>query len=168
MNNIIIFLLVYLIFWLIYNFILIYLNKKLIKSENEIINIFQMRTDLVPSLFEITKNYINKHDEIFENILKLRKLQFFSGVESFIEKIQNEALIHTELNFIFKVSNKHPKIQRNEKFLLVRDLFLDQSNIILKKIEIYKNNSNKINKFIKYKDFTIIWLFINIQIKQNI
>lgn len=115
-----------------------------------------MRTDLVPSLFEITKNYINKHDEIFENILKLRKLQFFSGVESFIEKIQNEALIHTELNFIFKVSNKHPKIQRNEKFLLVRDLFLDQSNIILKKIEIYKNNSNKINKFIKYKDFTII------------
>ncbi|MBW7954809.1 hypothetical protein H3C61_03275 [Candidatus Gracilibacteria bacterium] len=144
------------------------LNNKVLKLEKIITLLFEKRTNLVPSLYEITKKYLNKHDEIFEEILKLRKKEFNNYNENFLIKIHNETLIHHELNFIFKVSLKHLKIQKDERFLLIRDLFLDNSFLIGEKIKLYKNHINFLNKLIYLKNYTIIGYFLNIDHKKEI
>lgn len=153
---------------IIFNVFLILFDKKLKILEKQIILLFEKRTNLVPSLYEITKNYLTKHDEVFKEIIKLRKVEFNNYNGSFMEKIHNETLIHHELNFIFKVANKHQKIQKDEKFLLVRDLFLENSFNIWKKVELYKKIIKKLNKMIFIKNLTIIWFFINIEKRQEI
>ena len=151
-----------------FNIFIILLDKKIKELEKIIIDLFDKRSDLIPSLYEITKKYLTKHDEVFSEILKLRKLKFLNSKNDFTQIIQNELNIHHELNFIFKLSNKHPKIQKNEKFLLIRDLFLENASNIWDKISLYKKITKKFNNFLILKNFTIIWLFINLEKKENI
>lgn len=152
------------IFW----FFLAFFHRKLLILEHKIIQSFEKRTNLVPALYEATLPYLNKHEEVFYQILNLRKNEFFQNEETFVQKMQNEMLIHHELNFIFKVSNKHPKIQKNEKFLLIRDLFLENSEDIGEKINVYKIGVEKFNFFMKYKNFFIICWLSTLQPKSNI
>lgn len=153
---------------IIFNAFLVLFDKKLKILEKQIILLFEKRTNLVPSLYDITKQYLNKHDEVFLEILKLRKIEFNNYNEDFTTRINNETLIHHELNFIFKVSNKHVKIQKDEKFLLIRDLFLENSFEIWKKVELYKKIIKKLNNLLKIKNITIIWMFINIEKRNEI
>ncbi len=156
---IIIWIIIFTIF-VIFNLFLTSFDKKLKRLEKQIILLFEKRTHLVPSLFEITKKYMSKHEEVFEEIIHLRKIEFSNYNESFLQRIQNETLIHHELNFIFKVAIKHPKIQKDEKFLLIRDLFLDNSYEIGKKVDIYKKVIILLNKLVIFKNFTLIWIFV--------
>ncbi len=155
-------------FVILFNLFLIFFDDKLKLLEKQIISLFEKRTNLIPSLYEISKKYLTKHDEVFSQVMKLRKAEFWNYDESFLFKINNEILIHHELNFIFKVINKHPKIQKDEKFLLIRDLFLEVSDEIWKKIDIYKKMMVKLNKLLRFKNLTIIWLFINIKKRTQI
>lgn len=147
----------------LFNYFLVFFDKKVKILEAQIILLFEKRTNLVPSLYEITKAYLSKHQEVFQEILHLRKIEFSNYNESFLERIQNETLIHHELNFIFKVANKHQKIQKDEKFLLVRDLFLENSFSIGKKVDIYKKVIKFLNKLIFFKNLTLLWAFISIE-----
>jgi hypothetical protein len=115
--------------FILFNIFIYIFNKKISKLEKSIIRLFNERNNLIPSLYEITKKYITKHDDVFFEILKLRKNNL-SNEEIFLKRINEEVVIHHEINFIFKVANKHPKIQKDHKFLLVRDLFLENSNKI--------------------------------------
>ena len=55
----------------------IYLLKiKIERLEKKIIDLFNSRNNGIPSLYEITKGSFVKHDEIFKNILQLRKHHF--------------------------------------------------------------------------------------------
>ena len=60
--------------------------EKRIKSK------FISRTNLVPSIFEISKNHISKHEEIFKEILRLRKVEFneSENTEEIAEMIETE------------------------------------------------------------------------------
>lgn len=151
-----------------FNIFLLFFKNKIEILEKKIILLFEKRTHLVPSLYEITKPYLNKHDEIFQEIIKLRKIEFSNYDDAFIKRIYNEKLIHHELNFIFKVSQQNYKLQKNEKFLLIRDLFLENSENIWSQIKIYKYVINTINKLIKFKNLTLIWIFIHISPKNEI
>lgn len=167
----VIFLILFLIligFLILFNIFLILFDKKIKQLENQIILLFEKRTNLVPPLYEITKNYITKHSEVFSQILNLRKIEFSNYEDSFIERINNEKQIHHELNFIFKVISKHPKIEKEWKYLLIKDLFLENSSEIWKKVELYKNIIKKLNFFLLFKNITIIWLFINIKKRNEI
>lgn len=168
--NIYLILFVGVIFLLIvlFNFFLLTFDKKLKVLENQIILLFEKRTNLVPSLYEITKEYLSKHDEVFQEILKLRNIEFANYEEDFTHRIQNEIKIHHELNFIFKVIQKHPKIQRNGKYLLVKDLFLENSAEIGKRVEFYKIIISKLNFYLIFKNFTLLGIFINIKKRNDI
>ena len=109
---IIFFAIIILIGVILFNYFLVVFDNKIKLLENQIILLFEKRTNLVPSLYEITKEFLSKHDEVFEQILNLRKVEFSNYEETFTQRIQNEIQIHHELNFIFKVINKHPKIQK--------------------------------------------------------
>lgn len=156
------------IIFIIFNLLLLSFDKKIQRLEKQIILLFEKRTHLVPSLYEVTKKYLNKHQEVFQEITYLRKIEFSNYNESFLQRIQTETLIHHELNFIFKVANQHPKIQKDEKFLLIRDLFLDNSYEIGKKIEVYKKVISLLNKWVQLKNFTLIGMFISIEKRMEI
>jgi len=169
--NFLIYLLIFIIILIIfiYNYFIININKKLIKLENEIIIKFNKRNYLIPSLHDITKEYINKHSEVFNEILSLRiySLENLNN-NNFYDVINNEVKIHKELNFIFKLVNHNNKIQKNEKYLLIQDLFIDFSQEIWEKMSLYKKSVHAFNKILKFKNLTIIWIFINIDFKKEL
>ncbi len=129
------------------------IKKSLKKQELIIIEYFFLRTNLIPPIFEVTKNTFSKHDEIFSEIIKLRKMELYKKNDdnfenNFIKLIHNQKLIHNELNFIFRVANKHPKLTKKWNFIYIRNLLIDKSYILSKLLEDYKSKVLLYNKLI--------------------
>lgn len=154
-------------FYIIFIFLV---RTKIEKLWNEILWYFNKRNCLLPSIYEISKQEIVKHNEIFEELLKLKKLDFLEKNigKDLDERLNTQTLIHNELNFIYKIFTKHPKLLKNEKFLYINDIILDNSLNISKKLELYKNIINKFNYLIHIKQLTLIWLLIPISKIENI
>jgi len=149
--------------WITFLLILIYyiriylINKSINKQELEITRYFNARTNLIPAIFEVTQNTFSKHDEIFKEILNYRKKELYKfyvkeytdNLENeFIKLIHIEELIHHELNFIFKVANKHPKLSKKWNFIYLRDLLIQKSYKLWLLLEDYKNKVNLYNKLV--------------------
>jgi len=153
---------------------LLIIQNNINKIENTIKKEFNSRTNMIPAVFEVTKNSFSKHDEIFSEILKNRKKELYkyyieettdNKENDFVKLIHIEELIYHEFNFIFKVSNKHPKLAKKWNFIYLRDLILSKSNNISKTLKEYKNKVNNYNKLIELKKFTIIWILVPISKK---
>jgi len=84
---------------------------------------------MIPALYDISKNFLSKHEDVFEEILNLKRQQIYNE-NTFDEEISIQSHIHHELNFIFTVINKHSQIQKNGKYLLLKDLFVENSSEI--------------------------------------
>jgi len=165
----------YIIIWLLillitYSVFLLLLSKKIDKFENKIIHLFFSRSNNIPALFEVTKNYIVKHSQVFKNSINLRK-QEFSQIDNnsdFLTILQTETLIHKELNFILKLAKQHNNILKNNKFLYIREIIINKSFDIWDNVDTYKKIIKKYNKLVTIKNLTIIWLLIPIYKKQSI
>ena len=151
------FLLIIVILLIAYYFRIYLINKSINKQELIITKHFNARTNLIPAIFEITKNTFSKHDEIFKDILKYRKKELYKfyikeytdNLENeFIKLIHIEELIHHELNFIFKVANKHPKLAKKWNFIYLRDLLIERSYKLWILFEDYKNKVELYNKLV--------------------
>lgn len=164
-----IFILIIIILVIFYSF-LIYINFKINKLELKIINLFEKRTWIIPSIFDVTMKYLNKHDEVFRNILKYRKMEFsqIDHEEKLLRLLHTEQLIHNELNFIFRVSNKHQKLLKQAKFIYLRELIINRSQEIWTLIKVYKNIIKNYNKLIFIKNLTIVWTLIPLSKKEKI
>jgi len=132
-----------------------------------LISLFLSRTDTIPCLYEITQGQINKRQEIFSEILSLRKKEFWlweisKNIDAFFEL---ESHIHHEINFIFQICNKNPKLLKDKKFLYIRDVMIHKSAEISRQVKIYKKIIHIYNTFIKYKNYSIIWLILPFQKK---
>jgi hypothetical protein len=101
-------------------------------------------------------------------ILKQKDFSENLFCNTLIWKSKTYKLIHNELNFIFRVCNKHPKINKDPKFLLVKDNIIEKSEELWKKLNLYKKITNKFNTYIIIKNLTIIWLFIPISKINNL
>lgn len=160
------------IFWLIIIFtIFLYVFKlRLEWLERKINDLFVKRTDLIPSFFAVSIDYIVKHDVIFDEIIKLRNKELFYDYNSeyFLKILYLESMIHSEFSFLFKIFNEHQKLTRNWKFLYLRELLIDSSSKLWKKISIYKILLKKYNRLIELKNYTIIWLIIPFFHKEEI
>ena len=103
--------------------------KKINQLEVILLRLFEKRVNMIPALFDVSKPYLSKHEEVFEEIINLKRQQVYNQ-NSFDEEITLQSHIHHELNFIFTVINKHAKIQKNGKYLLLKDLFVENSSEI--------------------------------------
>lgn len=150
--------------FLLFIIFLFLLKTKILKLEKEILYFFNKRNCLLPSIYEVSKEETVKHNEIFEELLKLKKLDFQEKNinKNLFERLNTQTLIHNELNFIYKIFTKQPKLLKKEKFLYINDLILENSLNISKKLELYKNIIKKFNYYIWVKQLTLIWVLIPI------
>ncbi|MCD5374913.1 LemA family protein [Candidatus Gracilibacteria bacterium] len=120
------------------------------------------RTDVFPALSEITKNHMSRHEEIFAEVLSLRKKEFsLLGVsQSFEGFLEVEGHIHHEINFIFQVCNKNPKLLKEKRFLYIRDVMIEKSSQIAGEMKKYRKIIEIYNQIIKYKNFSILGLIL--------
>lgn len=142
-----------------------YYKSKIKKFEKKIQRLFSQRSNLIPSIYDITLSRVSKHSEIFQQIRYLRTKDFSenSVLYDLAHKIQTYQQIHNELNFIFKITNKHPELLKNKKFLYIRDLVIEHSHQISVSLQLYKKISHTYNTMITIKNWTIIGLCIPIQ-----
>ena len=159
-----------LVLFLVLNLFLLFLKIRIDSLESKIKYYFKNRSSSIPSLFEVSKNYLNKHDDIFKEILRLRSIEFCeNNIEvSLADLIDIELLIHHELNFIFKVCNKHSSLLKDWKFIYLRDIIIEKSYNVWKSLDIYKLILKKYNYFVRIKNLTILWLFVPINLKTEI
>lgn len=149
---------------------LFWYDYKLSKLEYMILQSFGKRTDIIPALYEITRDIIVKHDQVFAQSIWLRKQEFakLALSDSLYHFIELEVSIHKELNFIYKVCSKHPKMMKNGKFIYLRELLIDRSSEIGLRLEKYKKQVQIFNKLVLIKDFTIIGFFVPVRKKIEI
>jgi hypothetical protein len=116
-------------FLLIFSIILILLKNKINKLEKKILKHIKEKNNLIPSLYETTKNILNKHNEIFKEILILRNKDFVESIylKSLKEKSKTHKEIDKEINFIFKTCSKHPKLEKKAKFTLIKENILSKN-----------------------------------------
>ena len=166
----------YIILWviailLILFYIFLYLfSWKIDNLEEDILVDFSIRNNQIPSVFEVTKAYLTKHKDIFSHILALRAKDFWENSyhTNLINKNHTHKLIHNELNFIFRVCNKHQKLNKNPRFLYIRDNVIEKSYTIWNQLNLYKKLVKSFNAMILFKNLTIIGLLIPIDKKHTI
>ncbi len=166
-SYIIITIIILLIIFLIFIYLL---NKKIDLLESKIINIFSKRTDTISALYEITKGQLTKHDEIFKDIIYLKKEEFYKidNNKDLFNILETENLIHKELNFILRIIKTNRKLAKNNKFLYINEIIINKSFEIWNTIDFYRQIIKKFNNLITIKNLTIIWLFIPIYKKEEI
>lgn len=144
-----------------YIFFWVFLDR-LEKFERSIITLFSSRSDSLCQLYEVSRDDILKHEQIFQEVLELRKQEFMlSGMSHNIPTfLQLQSAIHHEINFIFQICNKNPKLLKNKKFLYVREHILEKSSKIRKTLEVYKKLVKLYNTCIHYKNLTWIGLLL--------
>jgi len=150
------------IFLMIIYIIITILSDKITIQEKYIQKILKQRSDLIPSLYEISKNHLNKHKEVFKELINLRKIQFsLNEYEvSFIEFIKNEISLNHEIRFIYNICINNKELQNDKDFLYIKKLVIEKNKLIWQNIENYKKNIKYINNLVKIKNYTILWLFI--------
>lgn len=163
------------LFWLYLLFIVFYFviikiyHNKIDAYQKKIKSLFTQRNNMIPTLFEVTKPYLENHNIVFRSILENRRIEILSN--SFIDEWEYlllEAKIHKDLDFIFKLASKSPKLLKSGNFLYLRDDIINKSSEIWKSIDIYRMIIKKYNKLIKFKSLTIIWIFLNTKEKDSL
>ena len=168
MQYLIIWIIILCVFTLFYIF-LFFLKYKIEQLETNIHTLFIKRTNIIPCIYEVSKNDIIKPTEIFKEILALKKIDFFyRNNDTFLEHIKSQTLIHNELNFIFQIMNKHMILNKNTHFIYIRDLVIEVSFEIGKNVELYKKVIKKYNFLVFLKQLTLLWICIPIHKKESI
>jgi len=143
-------------------FCILILQKRLEVFEKKLMLLFARRGDIFPGLYEVSKQHINRHEEIFHEALLLRKQEFWlmssqRDIEWFVEL---QSHIHHEINFIFQVCNKNPWLIKDKNFLYLRDTMISISSDISQEMKKYRRLIEIYNTIIFYKNCTVIWLII--------
>ena len=161
---------IFLCFCFIYYLFIYLLYKKISQLEYKIENQFQLKNNLIPLLYEVTQPYIHKHDLVFHDIMVLRKLNFseHNFYENIHKSIYTQQKIHKEMDFIFRVSQKHPQLIKNYKFYYTKELIFQRVDKLWEYMELYKNMTKKFNRLSKIRYFTIIWFIFKIGKKEEI
>lgn len=139
---------------------LYFMNYKIQRFERHLIALFLSRTDTLPAIYEISSAHISRHKEIFAEVLDLRKQEFsLSEISNSLEGFMNlEGRIHHEINFIFQVCNKNPKLLKTKEFLYCRDNIMQKSSRISLCLQKYRKIIKTYNQLLRYKNYSVIWL----------
>jgi len=166
--------LMYVTLWIIFiiictNIYLYKYNKNIFVLEKKLSNKFDSKFGLVPSFFEISKKLINKHSDVFFEILKIYKLDstIYDMDMSFQKRYYIISFLNHELDFLFKIFKKHPKIINDYKFKYLKNIYIDNNIEIWKEINLYEKNIKKYNYLVKLNNIFLIWYLIPSNIEKQ-
>ncbi len=158
----------WLIIWLIILIILLlnifvfFLRKKIEKLENKIILLLKKRNYQIISIYSISKDILNRHNEIFSDFLELKRRDFFENTYNLDlrSKAITNQMLHNEIGFIFKICDKNKRFYKNEVYNYIKDSIIEKSYEIWEYYYVYNNISKKYNILSKISRLTIIWILI--------
>lgn len=155
------FIVIFLIILVFYNIFVYHLSSKIFFLENNIIELFKKRNNQVISIYQVSKNYINKSDEIFKEFFELKRKDFWENSFKIWlkDKINTYKKIHNEIDFIFNICEKNKKLTINPRYLYLKDSILEKSSKIWNRIEIYNKIKKEYKLYKKIANFSIIWFF---------
>jgi len=139
-----------------------YLTVRIDIFERKLMLLFSKRSDIFPALYEISQASLSRHKEIFAEVLTLRKQEFWfmTSSKSIEWYIELQSHIHHEINFIFQVCNKNPKLLKDKNFLYLRDVMMSASSDISREMKKYRRIIEIYNTIIFYKNCTLVWVII--------
>ncbi len=153
-----------------YNIFLYLFRSKINNLERNINNLFQKRISLLPCLHEVSKDYVVRHSDVFSSTLEtIRENSISSDYDkNFDENIHKQSIIHNNIDFLFRIFNKHYKLINNYKFIYVKDQIINSSFEIWERIKLYKNIIKKYNKLLRINHFLLVWYLIPYDYKREI
>lgn len=140
---------------------------KIIEMEEKIIDLFFAKINKIPALVELMKKYIKKND-IFEDVIYLHKLGIIYNVDSIYSILNLNLRTYKELQFLIKLSQKVPEINKNWNFLYIKNYISFHEKDIEKEIAMINIEFAKYNKLITLKNITLIWLLFPLEKKLEI
>ena len=146
---------------ILYNIFVYFLWTKIEFLEENIIDIFKKRNNQVISIYQISKNYINKSDEIFKEFFDLKRKDFWENSFKIWlkDKINTYKKIHNEIDFIFKVCEKNKNLTINSRYLYLKDSILEKSSLIWERMDIYNKIKKEYKIYKRISNITILWIF---------
>lgn len=132
------------------------LSKTIKEKEIEVISLFFWKINKIPASVEIMKKYI-RFEGVFEEIIYLHKLWIIYNIKSIYDLLDLNNRIHKEFIFLMKLSAKIQELQIDWNFLYVRNYVVFYEKNIEKEIEKIDILIKKYNRYIKLKNFSIIW-----------
>jgi transposase len=99
-----------------------------------------------------------KHKEIFAEILRLKKIDFLENQfkNELHYTLKTQSFIHNEIDFIFKIANKHNKLLKEEKFSYMKDKIIEKNSEISETLNLYRSIIKKYNSLLQIKNYTIV------------
>ena len=157
------------VIYILINIYIYLLKVKIERFEKQILNNFKEKNNKIASIYEVTKGHISKHNEVFDEAKKLKRKDFSENTFNInlIGKYRTNRLIHKELDFIFRVCNKNPKLNNNHKYLYIRDSIVNISENIWEDLSLYKKIIKKYNNIIFLNKITILWLLLPFNKKES-
>ena len=147
---------------IVYSIFVINYRLRLNNTEDILKNNFKKRNYKMVSLFYASKNFLNKHNEVFEEYINLTQKDFSETSLNFVfeNKLDTYKKIHYEINFIFKICEANAKLKDTWKYNYIKEEILKESAVIWKKYEIYKKSLAKYEFHHKISKFFLVWLFL--------
>lgn len=119
---------------LIFFFVVLFYNKfvalrNYVREAFSTMDVYmKKRWDLIPNLVEIAKAYMEHEKGVFENIAKLRNINYSSLSNN--QKMDVNAQISSGLSSLFAVAENYPELKANETFTtLMAELTVVENDI---------------------------------------
>ncbi len=149
----------FIVLLVILTFIAIYMivtYQSLISDKNKIKNVWsqidielQRRFDLIPSLIETIKEYINDEENFFTEITEIRTS--WTSSKSIEEKATLDNKLSNSLKTIITISENYPDLKSNQNFIQLQEELINTETKITSSRQIYNDIVTTYN--IKLKTF---------------
>jgi hypothetical protein len=144
-----------------FNLFVYLLWKKVIKLEKVIIGLHKSKNSQIVWVYQVAKDDLVKWNEIFKEFFELKRRDFWE--EGFYTRLGDKLLIykkiHNEINFIFKICEKHKNIQISPIYIYFKNLIYKKDKEIWEKMSLYEDIIKKYDNYRIISYFTIIGYF---------
>ena len=142
--NIVIFVLVFLILWLIFIFNSLVRRRNRVNEAWADIDVqLKRRHDLIPNLMETVKGYMQHERGVLENVTRARAEAVNAQTPQ--ERQQKENILSDTLKTLFAVSENYPDLKASANFLDLQRELADAENKIMAARRFYNTNVRDYN-----------------------
>ena len=147
------------IYLVVYSAFFFFYSKKVQKIENAIISRFLLKVSKIPSLIEVMRNFV-ADESAFDSLTKLHSTAMIHRYETIYVLLEHNARIQAEFAFLMKLSMQIPDLQKHAQFVYIRDFIIKYEHDIKKFFDSYNTEVEYWNRFVFFKNCTIIGLLL--------